>query len=108
MYALGSTLALAAAFAAWVEGDAWIVCLGLALFPYTGAAVGACGWTFAASLIGYRVKGITLEDEYGERITYRGPGARIWCVAGMALAVLMFGLCMTLPVGALLDWLDLV
>ncbi len=92
----------------WVDWSTWVYCLIPAILAYIGVALGACGWTFTASLIGYRTRQITLADEFGEEITYRGWSAILWCVAGMALAVFMFGLAMTLPAGALLDWLDVV
>lgn len=79
----------------------------IAILSYTAGSVSACGWLFLASCEGFLRREMTLSDEFGTPTTYRGKGAIAWAIAGMALAVFMFLLVMTLPVGALLDWLGL-
>ncbi len=64
-----------------------------------------CGWLFLFSLLGLRTKEITLPDEFGEETTYWGAAAVIWGVLGVALAILMFFMALTLPAGFVIEWL---
>ncbi|MBU0513060.1 MAG: hypothetical protein KJ638_15345 [Chloroflexi bacterium] len=72
---------------------------------YLAFVLAWCGWLFLFSLLGLRTKAITLSDEFGEETTYWGAGAVIWGVLGVALAILMFAMAMTLPGGLVIEWL---
>lgn len=54
----------------------------------TVAAAGA-GWLYFAMRYTIEVREITLEDEFGEAVTYKGKGALAWAIAGIALAFLI-------------------
>ncbi len=72
---------------------------------YLAFVLAWCGWLFLFSLLGLRTREITLSDEFGEETTYWGVGAVIWGVLGVALAIFMFVMGMTLPVGFVIEWL---
>lgn len=72
---------------------------------YLAFVLSWCGWLFLFSLLGLRTREITLSDEFGQETTYRGVGALIWGVLGVALAIFMFFMAMTLPFGFVIEWL---
>ena len=80
------------------------------LFPlsFLVMATASCGWLFFACIRVLRRGEVTLEDEYGEATTYRGKGAAAWAIAGIALSVLLYLVGLAVPVGIVLEWLNLI